>query len=43
MAQDNFSQWLQELKDKNDIVSVVSGYMSLTRKGRHHWGCCPFH
>lgn len=43
MAQDSFAQWLAELKDKNDIVSVVSSYVPLTRKGRHHWGCCPFH
>lgn len=43
MAQDSFAQWLSELKDKNDIVSVVSSYVPLTRKGRHHWGCCPFH
>lgn len=43
MAQDSFAQWLSELKDKNDIVSVVSSYVPLTRKGRNHWGCCPFH
>ncbi len=43
MAQDSFAEWLSELKDKNDIVSVVSSYVPLTRKGRHHWGCCPFH
>lgn len=43
MAQDSFAQWLSELKDKNDIVSVISSYVPLTRKGRHHWGCCPFH
>lgn len=43
MAQDTFSEFLAELKEKNDIVSVVSSYVPLTRKGRHHWGCCPFH
>ena len=43
MGQSDFSAWLAELKDKNDIVSVVSSYVRLTRKGRHHWGLCPFH
>lgn len=43
MEQKDFSTWLAELKDRNDIVSVVSSYVKLTRKGKHHWGCCPFH
>ena len=43
MVQNDFSAWLAELKDRNDIVSVVSSYVKLTRKGRHHWGLCPFH
>jgi DNA primase len=32
-----------ELLSKNDIVSVVSGYVSLKPKGRNLWGLCPFH
>lgn len=43
MAASDFHTWLAELKDKNDIVSVVSAYVHLTRKGRLHWGNCPFH
>lgn len=43
MAEKDFSAWLAELKERNDIVSVVSSYVRLTRKGRHHWGLCPFH
>lgn len=43
MANTDFSAWLAELKDRNDIVSVVSSYVKLTAKGRHHWGLCPFH
>lgn len=35
--------WLEELKSKNDIVSVISQYIRLERKGRNFWGCCPFH
>lgn len=35
--------WLEELKRRNDIVSVVSEYIQLEQKGRNFWGCCPFH
>lgn len=43
MAQNDFSAFLTDLKERNDIVSVVSSYVKLTRKGRHCWGLCPFH
>ena len=35
--------WIDELLAKNDIVSVVSGYVSLKPKGRRLWGLCPIH
>ncbi len=35
--------FLQELIAKNDIESVVSGYVSLKRRGRNLVGLCPFH
>ena len=35
--------WLEELRARSDIVQVVSGYVSLTKKGRNYWGLCPFH
>lgn len=34
---------MQELKQRNNIVDVVSGYVSLDRKGDNFWACCPFH
>lgn len=37
------TQWLEQLKQKNDIVSVVSRYVRLDKKGSRYWGCCPFH
>lgn len=37
------SDWLEELKYKNDIFEVVSGYVSMERKGGRYWGRCPFH
>lgn len=35
--------FIQELLDKNDIESVVSGYVALKRRGRNLVGLCPFH
>ena len=34
---------VEEIRTKNDIVSVISSYVSLKKKGSNHWGCCPFH
>lgn len=36
-------QFIGELKYKNDIVSVISQYVPLTRKGSKYFCCCPFH
>ena len=35
--------WLDELRDRADIVSVVSRYVQLNPKGGRYWGLCPFH
>ena len=36
--------FLQELVERNDIVDVVSEYVSLTkRSGSNRFGLCPFH
>lgn len=35
--------FLQELKYKNDIESVVSSYVALKRRGSTFIGLCPFH
>ena len=37
------ADWLYQLKQKNNIVSVVERYVHLEKKGRNYWGCCPFH
>lgn len=36
-------QFLDELASRNDIVDVVSSYVSLQRKGSNYFGLCPFH
>ena len=36
-------QWLDELRARADIVTVVSQYVQLKQNGRRYWGLCPFH
>lgn len=35
--------FIEEIKVKNDIVDVISSYVSLRRRGRNLVGLCPFH
>ncbi|MBR5224480.1 MAG: DNA primase [Clostridia bacterium] len=35
--------WLDELRERADIVQVVSRYVQLTPKSGRYWGLCPFH
>ena len=42
MNQD-YASFLQTLKEKNDIVDVISSYIKLERRGYNYWACCPFH
>ena len=32
-----------QIKDRLDIVEVVSQEVILKKSGGHYWGCCPFH
>ena len=34
---------LNEVKENNDIVEVISQYVHLKRSGRNYFGICPFH
>lgn len=34
---------IEEVRTRNDIVDVVSGYVTLQRKGNYYFGLCPFH
>lgn len=36
-------EFLRELKERNDIVSVVSSYVNIRQRGRTYSGLCPFH
>ncbi|MBE5804559.1 MAG: DNA primase [Clostridiales bacterium] len=37
------SAWLDELRQRADIVQIISGYVTLKRNGHRYWGLCPFH
>lgn len=34
---------IEEVRGKNDIVDVISGYVRLQKKGSSYFGLCPFH
>lgn len=36
-------EFLQQLRDRVDIVPLVSSYVEVNRRGRTYWACCPFH
>ncbi|MCH5158137.1 MAG: DNA primase [Clostridiales bacterium] len=38
-----FTDFKEKLLDRTDIVSLISKYVKLERKGRNLWACCPFH
>ena len=38
-----YEDFKRQVKDSSDIVDVIAGYISLQKKGRYYWACCPFH
>ena len=36
-------EFVERVRSESDLVSVVSTYVQLKRKGKRYWGCCPFH
>ena len=34
---------IEQVRQSNDIVDIISQYVHLTRKGRNYFGLCPFH
>ncbi|HEY8424177.1 MAG TPA: DNA primase [Clostridia bacterium] len=35
--------WLDKLIDSHNIVTVISRYVPVTKKGNNYWARCPFH
>lgn len=36
-------EFIEKLKSKNEIVSTISKYIRVEKKGKNYWACCPFH
>lgn len=34
---------IEEIRTRNDVVDVISGYVQLQKKGSSYFGLCPFH
>ena len=34
---------VEEIRQRNDIVDVISSYVNLKRAGSNYSGLCPFH
>lgn len=43
MVDNVFSDFIEEVKEKNNIVDVARRYVTLEQKGSNYWACCPFH
>lgn len=40
---DSMEELISQIKDRLDIVEVVSEQVILKKNGGHYWGLCPFH
>lgn len=43
MDREELTEFVEKVRAASDILGVVSSYVSLKRKGKNFWGCCPFH
>lgn len=41
--QENYEEFKELVRENSNILTVVSEYVSLKKKGNRYWGCCPFH
>ncbi|MFC1495830.1 DNA primase [Candidatus Margulisiibacteriota bacterium] len=39
----NFKQKIEEVRNKIDIIDLISGYVQLKKRGKNYLGLCPFH
>ena len=40
---ENFEQIIEEIKEKNDIIDIISSYIKVKSTGTNHTAICPFH
>lgn len=43
MKDKDYENFVERLRAESDIVSIISQYVPLKKKGKNYWGCCPFH
>lgn len=43
MKDNSLEDFIESVRAQSDIVSVISGYVPLQKRGKNFWGCCPFH
>ena len=36
-------QSIEKIRDRADIIEIISKYVSLKKRGRNYFGLCPFH
>jgi len=39
----DYDEFIQRVRSESDILTTVSTYVSMKKKGNRYWGCCPFH
>jgi DNA primase len=37
------NDFIDDLLERTDIVEIIGHRVPLKKKGKDHWGCCPFH
>ncbi len=43
MSERTYSEIIDEIKNRLDIIDVVQNRVVLKKSGANYWGCCPFH
>ncbi len=43
MRNEDMDEFVERVRSQSDILTVVSGYVSMKKRGNRYWGCCPFH
>ena len=43
MDKTEMNEFVERVRERSDIVSVISRYVELNLKGDKYWACCPFH
>ncbi len=38
-----FSEFISRVLERTDIVTLISRYIKVERRGNTYWACCPFH